>query len=198
MSYLGIVLTAAFASNALLTYGLGTIPEQNRKGGASLSFALALALVNLLGSTLLWLLRNLLLLSLNLAWLDILLFAILVVPLMKFLCHLVLQGNFKTGSFIFSLAERCDEMIVGTLVYGIALLSARQGYTIAEAALSSLVAGLGYWLAFFLLESLRERLELSDVPAPFRGAPIMLLSAGLMSLAFMGIDATVIKDIAGL
>lgn len=198
MSYLGIVLTAIFGANALLAYGLGTIPERERKGSVSLASALALAIVNVIASALLWLIRSFALVPLGLAYLDVLFFSLIAVPLIKFLARLVQQGALKPEGLLSRLGERSDDLVVGSLVYGIALVSSRSGYGLPEAALASLASGLGYWLSLFLLESVRERLELSDLPAPFQGAPSMLISAGLMSLAFMGIDAAFVKNLVGL
>jgi electron transport complex protein RnfA len=197
VSYLGIVLTSIFASNALLTYGFGSIPEFERRSSASFASALALACVNIVASALLWLIHSLVLAPLGLASLDILFFALIAVPLIKFIARVAQQGSIKQGSLLFKLGERSDDIAVGSLVYGIALLSARSGYSFPEALAASAAAGLGYWLSQFLLEAVRERLELSDLPAPFRGAPAMLLSAGLMALAFMGVDAVLVKNLVG-
>lgn len=197
MSYLGIILTSVFASNALLAYGFGSMPERERKNAASFASALSLACVNVVASSLLWLIHSLVLAPLGLASLDILFFALIAVPLIKFVARVAQQGALKQDSLLFQLGERSDDLAVGSLVYGIALLSARSGYTLLEAAVASVAAGLGYWLSLFLLGAVRERLELSDVPAPFRGAPAILLSAGLMALAFMGIDAAFVKNLVG-
>lgn len=197
MSYLGIVLTSIFASNALLIYGFGSIPERERKGSTSLASALALACVNVIASAILWLIHSLVLAPLRLASLDILFFALIAVPIIKFIARVAQQSSIKQDSILFKLGERSDDLAVGSLVYGIALLSARSGYGLLEAVAASAAAGLGYWLSQFLLEAVRERLELSDLPTSFRGAPAMLLSAGLMALAFMGLDAALIKNLVG-
>ena len=197
MSYLGIVLASIFTSNALLTYGFGSIPERERKGSTSLASALALTCVNVVASAILWLIHSLVLAPLGFASLDILFFALISVPLIKFIARVAQQGSIKQSSLLFKLGERSDDLVIGSLVYGIALLSARSGYSFPEAVAASAAAGLGYWLSQFLLEAVRERLELSDLPAPFRGAPAMLLSAGLMALPFMGVYAALIKNLVG-
>jgi Na+-translocating ferredoxin:NAD+ oxidoreductase subunit A len=197
VSYLGIILSSVFASNALLAYGFGSIPERERKGAVTLASALALAAANALASVLLWLIRSLVLQPLGLASLDVLFFALIAVPLVKFLARMAQQGAIRQESLLFRVGERGDDIVVGSLVYGIALLSSRGGYSLGEAAAASVTSGLGYWLALFLLESVRERLELTDLPAPFRGAPAMLISAGLMALAFMGIDSAFVKGLVG-
>jgi Na+-translocating ferredoxin:NAD+ oxidoreductase subunit A len=194
MSYLGIVITAVFASNALLTYGFGAIPERGREERASLALALALVCVNALASTFLWAIRTLALSPLGLGSVDILFFMIAAVPLLRFISRAASTSN---KPLIARIGASSDDLIVGSLVFGVALVSARSAFTLPEAAVASAASGLGYWMAQFLLESVRERLELSDVPAPFKGAPAMLISAGLMSLAFMSVDAAFIKNLVG-
>jgi len=194
VSYLGIVVTSVFASNALLTYGLGSVPGRGEeKGGRTIS-ALALIIVNALASSLLWALHSFVLSPLKLASLDILFFALLVVPLLKFLG----KAAFRSGEGRLSrLAAKADDLVVGSLVFGIALISSNSGYSFPEALAASAASGLGYWFAAVILESIRERLELSDLPRPFRGAPAMLISAGLLALALMGVDSAFVKGMAG-
>jgi Na+-translocating ferredoxin:NAD+ oxidoreductase subunit A len=194
MSYLGIVITSIFASNALFTYGFGAIPERGRDEGASFALALALVCVNALASAFLWAVHVLVLAPLGLGSLDVLFFVIAAVPLLRFISR---AASASSRTLFARIGASSDDLIVGTIVFGVALVSARSAYTLPEAAAASAVSGLGYWLAQFLLESVRERLELSDLPAPFRGAPAMLLSAGLMSLAFMSIDAAFVKNLVG-
>jgi Na+-translocating ferredoxin:NAD+ oxidoreductase subunit A len=194
MSYVGIVITSVFASNALLAYGLGSVPGQHEEAGSQTLSALALALVNALASSLLWLLHSLVLSPLKLGSLDILFFALLAVPLLKF----VAKAGARSGEGLLSrLASKADDLVVGSLVFGIALLAANSAYSFPEALVASAASGLGYWLATFILESIRERLELSDLPRPFKGAPAILISAGLIALALMGVDAAFVKGMAG-
>jgi Na+-translocating ferredoxin:NAD+ oxidoreductase subunit A len=194
MSYIGIVVTSVFASNALLTYGLGSMPEGKREGSGTIVSAIALAFVNATAAGLLWPIHEFLLSPLNLDSLDILFFAIIAVPLLKFVAR---AASGASSGFLSRTSARAEELIVGSLVFGVALLSARGGYTFPEALVAGASSGLGYWLAEFLLQALRERLELSDLPIHFRGAPAMLISTGLMALAFMGIDAAFIKGLTG-
>jgi Na+-translocating ferredoxin:NAD+ oxidoreductase subunit A len=209
VSYLGIVVGSAFASNALLTYGFGSISEHRREGGGALASALALALVNVLASAFLWAVHGFLLSPLGLGSLDIIFFSLIAVPVLKFVSRAAAVSGESAGgrkeagasldgtSMLARIGGEADDLIVGSLVFGIALLASRGAYSFPEAVVASLASGLGYWLAIVLLESLRARLELSDLPAPFKGAPAMLISAGLMALAFMGLDSAFVKSLAG-
>jgi electron transport complex protein RnfA len=71
-------------------------------------------------------------------------------------------------------------------VLGVALLNVQARHSLAESILYGLGASLGFGLVLVLFSAMRERLETADVPAAWRGAPIALATAGLMSLAFMG------------
>ena len=71
-------------------------------------------------------------------------------------------------------------------VLGVALLNLREQNSLVESALYGFGAALGFGLVLVALAAARERLELADVPQSFRGAPIGLITAGLMALAFMG------------
>lgn len=194
MTYIGIVVTSVFASNALLTYGLGSIPNRGRGGLGSLPSAVALALVNALAAFFLWVVHTLVLFPLGLGSLDVLFFALFAVPALKFLS----RAASSSGKALLSrIGEDADDLVVGSLVFGLALIVSRGGYTLPEALIASSAAGLGYWSVSLLLESIRERLELSDLPEPFKGAPAMLISAGLMALAFMGMDSAFVKGLTG-
>lgn len=71
-------------------------------------------------------------------------------------------------------------------VLGVALLSVQQQHSLLQAILHGFGAAIGFTLVLILFSALRVRLELADVPAPFRGSAVALMSAGIMSLAFMG------------
>ena len=71
-------------------------------------------------------------------------------------------------------------------VLGVALTNVQNGYTFGQSVLSGFGTALGYTIAIVLLASIRENIREEDLPEPLRGAPIVLISAALMSIAFMG------------
>jgi electron transport complex protein RnfA len=71
-------------------------------------------------------------------------------------------------------------------VLGVALTNVQNQYDFIESVVSGVGTGLGYTLAIVLLASIRSTIDESSIPAPFRGMPIVLLSAALMAIAFMG------------
>ncbi len=72
------------------------------------------------------------------------------------------------------------------IVLGLVLLNATLEHNLLESVIYALGAGTGFTLVLIMFAAIRERLAISDVPAPFAGTAIALITAGLMSLAFMG------------
>ena len=69
---------------------------------------------------------------------------------------------------------------------GVALTNVQNGYNFLESILAGFGTAVGYTLAIVLLAGIRSRIHEEDIPAPLRGAPIVMISAALMSIAFMG------------
>ena len=76
-------------------------------------------------------------------------------------------------------------------VLGVALQNTAKAHTLAESTLFGFGAAVGFSLVLILFSAMRERLAVADVPAPFKGAAIGMITAGLMSLAFMGFSGLV-------
>jgi electron transport complex protein RnfA len=194
MSYIGIVVSCVFVSNALLTYGFEICNGLRWRESDGLASALSIALVNCLAAGMLWCARILVLAPFGLERLDLFVFMLISVPLQK---ALALTASKTRMGFLSRLGFSSLDLIVSNLVFGIALVASRGGYSFLEALIAGAASGLGYWLASTLLDSLRERLELSALPPALKGAPSMLISAGLMSMAFMGIDAALVRNLIG-
>ena len=71
-------------------------------------------------------------------------------------------------------------------VLGVAFLNIQEKYTFIGSLVAGIAAGVGFTLALLLMSGIRERMELLDVPKPFKGLPIAFIVAALMSLAFLG------------
>jgi electron transport complex protein RnfA len=76
-------------------------------------------------------------------------------------------------------------------VLGVVLLGTQADKGLAHMAALSLGAGLGFWLVLSLFSDLRQRIADNDIPLPFRGLPVALISAGLMAVAFLGFNAMI-------
>lgn len=71
-------------------------------------------------------------------------------------------------------------------VLGVALTNVTKEYNILESVVNGLATAIGFFIAIVIMAGLREKIEYNDVPGPFKGTPIVLITAALMSIAFMG------------
>ena len=71
-------------------------------------------------------------------------------------------------------------------VLGVALNNVQDGYTILESVVNGFATAVGFTIAIVILAGIREKIEYNDIPAPFKGMPIVLVTAGLMAIAFCG------------
>lgn len=76
-------------------------------------------------------------------------------------------------------------------VLGVALNSVTKGYNILESVVYGIATAVGFFIAIVLMAGVREKIEYNDIPKPFRGTPIVLLTACLMAIAFMGFSGMV-------
>ncbi|PIP12980.1 MAG: hypothetical protein COX48_05640 [bacterium (Candidatus Stahlbacteria) CG23_combo_of_CG06-09_8_20_14_all_34_7] len=76
-------------------------------------------------------------------------------------------------------------------ILGVALLAIQKNFDFIEALVFAFSTGIGYLIAIYIFAGIRERLEWSDIPKPFKGAAIGIITAGLLSLAFFGFNGLV-------
>ena len=76
-------------------------------------------------------------------------------------------------------------------VLGVAIINITEGYNLFETLINGVGGALGFTLAIVLFAGIRERLELSAIPKPFQGFPVALVTAGLMSIAFLGFQGLI-------
>lgn len=182
-----IIVAAALVNNFVLVQFLGLCPflgASRRLEGAA-GMALATGLVLTLASAMSYLVERYLLAPLELDHLNLIAFILVIAAAVQF-TELVLRHTSPLlyrvlGLYIPLIASNCA-------VLGVALLNSRQNSSLLEALFYGAGAAVGFGLVLTLLSGLRERLDAADIPAPFRGVPITLLTAGLMSLAFYGFN----------
>jgi electron transport complex protein RnfA len=194
MSYLAILLTFIFINNFILVQFLGLCPfigvsksSENAIGmGASVTFVTTVA------SVVTWCIYNFLLVPLSLEYLETLSFILVIAALVQLLEMIIQKISpplYKAlGIYLPLITTNCA-------VLGIALINITSGYNIMESFTGGLAAGLGFTLAIVLMSNIRERLDVQPVRRSFRGMPIAFISAGLMALAFMAFDKSLITNL---
>ncbi len=183
-SYLLILLGTVFVNNIVLVKILGLCPFMgvSKKLEASIAMGAATAFVLTIGCGTSYLISEYLL-GTELFYLRTLSFIVVIAAVVQF-TEMVIE---KTSPVLYQVLGIYLPLITtNCAVLGIPLLNVQAKHGFMESLLFGLGGALGFTLVLVLFASMRERLEAADVPVPFQGAAIGFITAGLMSLAFMG------------
>ncbi|MCX7033013.1 MAG: electron transport complex subunit RsxA [Arenimonas sp.] len=180
-----LLVGAVFVNNFVLVKFLGLCPFMgvSRTLDAAYGMALATGFVLTLSSALAWVVHHWILLPLGLEYLRTLGFILVIAAVVQF-TEIVM--NRQSPRLYRVLGIYLPLITTNCAVLGVALLNVQARHKLIESILYGFGASLGFGLVLVLFSAMRERLETADVPASWRGAPIALATAGLMSLAFMG------------
>ena len=184
-SLIMIVVTTALVNNVILSQFLGVCSflgvSQQKK--ASFSLGMAVTAVMLVASIVASLLHTYVLAPLSLEYLKTIVFILVIAALVQ-MVEMFLK---KTSPAIYrSLGIYLPLITTNCAVLGVALTNVQNNYTLLESVFAGLGTAIGYTIAIVLLAAVREHVDEEAIPAPFRGAPIVLLCATLMAMAFMG------------
>ena len=180
-----IVFATVLVNNFVLTKFLGLCPflGTTARLETALGMSLATTFVLTLAAALSHLIYHYGLLSLDLAYMRLVVFIVVIAAAVQL-----------TGFIVRAISPLLEQVLgvylplitTNCAVLGVALLNLTQARGFAQALAYGLGAGLGFSLVMVLFAMLRERLDRADIPAPFRGPAIALVTAGLLSMAFMG------------
>jgi electron transport complex protein RnfA len=180
-----ILIGTVLVNNIVLVKILGLCPFMgvSKKLEASIGMAAATAFVLTIGSMTSWVIDHYLLQAYQLEYLRTLSFIVVIASVVQ-LTQMVMEKSFPIlyqmlGIFLPLITSNCA-------VLGIPLLNAQTDHGFIESALFGLGGAAGFSMVLIMFASLRERLEAADVPTPFKGSAIAMITAALMSLAFMG------------
>ncbi|WP_395374669.1 electron transport complex subunit RsxA [Marinicella sp. W31] len=180
-----IFVSAAFVNNFVLVRFLGLCPFMgvSSQYQSAIGMALATGFVLTLSAIVSYLVNTYFLQPLNLGYLKTLSF-ILVIAVTVQMTEMVLR---KSSPLLYQVLGLFLPLITtNCAVLGVALLNVQQQNNLLESAFFGFGASFGFGLVLVLFSAIRERLEHANVPESFKGLPIALITAGLMSLAFMG------------
>jgi electron transport complex protein RnfA len=180
-----ILVATALVNNVVLLRTLGVCPlfGATMRIESALAIALATAFVLTLASMLAWLLETLLLAPLGLQHLRILGLLLVIAATVQLTEMLVRR---RQPLLYEVLGLQLPLIAANCAVLGVTLLNLAAARSFIESALYGLGTSAGFALALVLFAGLRERIVATDVPAPFRGPAILLVTAALMALAFLG------------
>jgi electron transport complex protein RnfA len=185
-----LLISTVLVNNFVLVKFLGLCPFMGVSGKleTAIGMASATTFVLTLASVTSYLVDTYLLAPFDLSYLRTLSFILVIAAVVQF-TEMVVRKTSPTlyrllGIFLPLITTNCA-------VLGVALLNLTEQHSLVESAVYGFGAALGFSLVLIIFASMRERLAIADVPKAFRGASIAMITAGLMSLAFMGFSGLV-------
>jgi Na+-translocating ferredoxin:NAD+ oxidoreductase subunit A len=182
---LSIFFIYIFVDNFVLQRFFGICPflGVSRKMETAIGMSMAVVFVMTMATLVTWLVYTFVLVPFGLAYLQIVTFILIIASLVQ-LVEIVLRKISPTlyqglGIFLPLITTNCAVMAV-------ALLAVRQEFSLLESVVFAVGASLGFSLALVIMAGIRERLELATMPDVLRGSAVTLITAGILSMAFLG------------
>ena len=185
MSYIMIFIAAIFVNNIVLSQFLGICPflGVSKKISTSLGMGFAVMFVMTLSSVATFLIYPNLLVPFKLEFMMTVVFILVIAALVQ-MVEIILK---KTSPALYqALGIFLPLITTNCAVLGIALLSIQKDLSLMQSICYALANAMGFTLAIVLFAGMRERLSKSRLPKAVQGTPIALITAGLLSMAFMG------------
>lgn len=185
MTIFTILFTAALVNNFVLSQFMGICPflGVSKKVETAAGMGGAVVFVITIASLCTSILYNYLLVPAQLKYLNTIVFILVIAALVQFV-EMVLKKMMP--ALYKSLGVYLPLITTNCAVLGVALLSVQNEYGVLESVVNGIGASLGFLLAIVLMAGIREKLENSNIPEAFKGTPIVLITAGLMAIAFCG------------
>ncbi|MBE7216139.1 electron transport complex subunit RsxA [Shewanella benthica] len=188
--YLLLLIGTVLVNNFVLVKFLGLCPFMgvSSKLESAIGMSMATTFVLTLASVLSYLVNQYLLLPFDLDYLRTMSFILVIAVVVQFTEMLVQKTS---ASLYRALGIYLPLITTNCAVLGVALLNINEKHNFFQSAVYGFGAAVGFSLVLILFSAMRERLAAADVPLPFRGGAIAMITAGLMSLAFMGFTGLV-------
>ncbi|WP_432408905.1 electron transport complex subunit RsxA [Wukongibacter sp. M2B1] len=185
-----ILVSSILVNNFVLSKFLGICPflGVSKQVETAMGMGMAVTFVMTLAGIMTYFVQKLILVPFHIEYLQTIAFILVIASLVQFV-EIVLQKMSPTlyqalGVFLPLITTNCA-------VLGLALLNIQYEFGLIQTIFHSIGAAVGFSLAIVLFAGIREKLEIADVPTPFKGFPIALITASLMSIAFLGFSGLV-------
>lgn len=190
MNIILIAIGAALVNNVVLSQFMGLCPflGVSKKIDTAMGMGGAVIFVMLIASTATSLIYQLILVPTHLEYMNTIVFILVIAALVQ-LVEMFLKkhspGLYQSlGVFLPLITTNCA-------VLGVTLVNVQKSYGILESIVNGVGTAVGFALAIVILASLREKMEYNDIPESFKGTPTVLLTAGLMAIAFFGFSGLI-------
>ena len=187
-----IIMSAVLVDNYVLSKFLGICPflGVSKKSDQAVGMGVSVIFVMLVATAATWPIYTYLLAPNGLAYLQTIVFILVIASLVQFveifLKKFIPALHRSLGVYLPLITTNCA-------VLGVTINNITDEYNFIQSMVSSLGCGLGFLLAMWLFAGVRERLEESDAPECFKGIPITLIAASILSVAFMGFGGIIDK-----
>ncbi len=185
LSYISLAIGAILVSNVILVQFLGICPflGVSKKKSQAFGMGIAVICVVFLSSIITYGVYKLVLVPLDITYMDNVIFILIIASLVQF-AELLIKKYFKElyndfGVYLPLITTNC-------IVLGVTLNNITFNYNFLEMCVYSLSIAVGYLLVIFIFSSIRQEMEKAPVPKAFKGVPIALIAAAFMALAFSG------------
>ncbi len=185
-----IAIGSALVNNVVLSQFLGICPflGVSKKTDTAAGMGAAVIFVITISSFLAALIYKYILVALGIEYLKTIVFILVIAALVQFVemfLKKVSPALYKAlGVYLPLITTNCA-------VLGVALTNVQKSYGILESVVNGFATALGFTISIIILAGVRERTEYNDIPESFKGTPIVLVTAGLMAIAFMGFSGII-------
>lgn len=184
MEYFLLFISAVFINNIVLVQYLGACPFMGTSKSTDVALGMggAVIFVTVMATAFTWPLQHYVLIPYDIEYLQTIVFILVIASLVQFVemfLKKAIPPLYKSlGLFLPLITTNCAVM-------GVAIMVQRNSYSFIKSLVYGLASGVGFLIALVIISAIRERLDIAPVPAVFRGVPIALIMAGVMSLAFI-------------
>ena len=185
-----ILVSSSLISNVVLSQFLGLCPflGVSKKTNTAAGMGTAVIFVITLSSAVTGLIYQYILTPLDLTYLQTIVFILVIAALVQFV-EMFLKKFMK--SLYQALGVYLPLITTNCAVLGVALNSVQYGYNILQSVVYGLGISIGFTIAIVILAGIREKMEYNDIPESWQGMPIVMVTAGLMSIAFFGFSGII-------
>ncbi|MBI4849701.1 MAG: RnfABCDGE type electron transport complex subunit A [Nitrospirae bacterium] len=185
-----LVVAASLINNFVFTrfLGLCIFFGVSKKMETAVGMSVTFTAVMVISSALSWVVFKYLMVPLDITFLKIIVFIGIIAAFVQSADTIMKKVSpalyYKLGIYLALITTNC-------IILAVPLINSGEGYSFLESMAFGVGSGLGFALALVIMASIREKLELADIPAPFRGLPISFIVAGLIALAFTGFSGLI-------
>ena len=185
MQLLIILVSSSLVSNVVLSQFLGLCPflGVSKKTNTAAGMGAAVIFVITLASAVAGVIYKYILVPFDLTYLQTIVFILVIAALVQFVEMFLkkfMKGLYQAlGVYLPLITTNCA-------VLGVALTNVQKNYGILESVVNGFATALGFTISIVILAGIREKMEYNDIPESFKGMPIVLVTAGLMAIAFCG------------